>query len=595
MLPMAGRLLGCPGTLLAEYCPPFQSAQGRWLIAPPLTAKAEAFVMSTLQFPRHRKKDVDRYIKSGWWSGVTFGDMLDKTVGLYPTKEALVDDRVRLTYSELQERVNRLALGFMDLGIKSQEPVLLQLPNWAEFVYAFFALQKIGSVPVLLIPGYLQLEVSHLCQLTGARAWIVPDVYRKINYLSVISEVKRTNSPLTNIISVRASRESGLFTTSLERVMEREISADDRRRLAARMPESTAVAHILPSGGTTGLPKAITRTHNDYLCNVEYIARAGEMSRDDTWMVIAPVSHNQGLLVGVSGSIFMGGKLVLLDSTRPEDICGTIQRERVTFMPVVPSLIKRIVNFEGLGDYNLSSWQRLSAGGEASSPELVRQVEQKIGCKYINEFGMSEGLLCRSRLSDGFEVVGNTVGKPCCPGDEVKILDEGGKELPLNIDGELSARGPGIFAGYLKNPEENSRVFTADGFFRTGDLARIDDSGNITITGRIKDVIIRGGENISPTQVEDVLLSHPDIADVAVIGLPDEELGERVCAYIQPVAGAKLDPEKLKAFMEDKGASKLLIPERFEFIDALPMTEAGKHNKRKLREDIERRLGNPHQ
>jgi non-ribosomal peptide synthetase component E (peptide arylation enzyme) len=173
----------------------------------------------------------------------------------------------------------------------------------------------------------------------------------------------------------------------------------------------------------------------------------------------------------------------------------------------------------------------------------------------------------------------------------VKILDEGGRELNPNLDGELVTKGPGIFAGYLKNPEENRKSFTKGGFFRTGDQARIDLSGYLKITGRIKDLIIRGGENISPAQVEELLCSYPGVADAAVIGMPDNELGEKVCAYIRPVSGAKLDPEEIKRFMESRGASKLLIPERFEFTDSLPMTQAGKHDKKALREDIKRRIG----
>ena len=172
----------------------------------------------------------------------------------------------------------------------------------------------------------------------------------------------------------------------------------------------------------------------------------------------------------------------------------------------------------------------------------------------------------------------------------MKIIDEAGVALPPGTDGELVTRGPGIFAGYWKNPEENQRCFTGDGFFKTGDQARIDAAGNLKITGRIKDIIIRGGENISPAQVENLLRAFPGIADVAVIGMPDRELGEKVCAYIQPVPGAKLDPQEVKTFMESQGASKLLIPERFEFIDSLPMTEAVKHDKKALREDIKQKL-----
>lgn len=546
--------------------------------------------MRIMEFPRHREAEAEKYTKYRWWLGVTLGDLLDKASDLYPRKEALIDDRVRLTYGELRERVDRIAVGLIHLGLGKGDTVLLQLPNWAEFVFSYFALQKIGCIPVLLISGYRQLEVSHLGRLTEAKAWIVPDLYRKIDYLSFIGEVKRENPQLQYIISVRAERQDSNFTTSLERIMEREWSDEDRRRLIARSPDPNDVAHILPSGGTTGLPKGIPRTHHDYICNAEYVARIGEMSSQDVWLVAAPVGHNLGLLIGVTGCIFMAAKLVLLDSTRPEDICSAIQREKVSFMPIVPSLLKRILDLERLGEYHLSSFKKISAGGEASSPELVRKAYEKIGCTYINEFGMSEGLLCRTRLDDDIETICTTVGKTCCPYDQVKILDEGGRELPLNQDGELAAKGPGIFAGYLKNPEENRKSFTKEGFFRTGDLARIDDSGNIRITGRIKDIIIRGGENISPAQVEELLISCPGVADAAVIGIQDKELGEKVCAYIRPVSGAALDPEEIKRFMETRGASKLLIPERFEFIDSLPMTQAGKHDKKALREDIKRKI-----
>jgi 2,3-dihydroxybenzoate-AMP ligase/mycobactin salicyl-AMP ligase len=546
--------------------------------------------MGLIEFPKHGEEKSERYSQFRWWLGITLGDMLDKAADLYPNKEALVDDRVRLTYGELREGVDRLAMGLIRLGLEKGDTVLLQLPNWAEFVFSYFALQKIGCIPVLLISGYRQLEVGHLCRLTEAKAWIVPDLYRKIDYLSFLREMKKENPELHYIISVRAQGQDKNFTTSLEKLMERELTDEERRQLAHRRPQPIEVAHITPSGGTTDLPKGIPRTHNDYICNIEYVARIGEMNTKDVWLVTAPVGHNQGLLVGVGGCMFMAGKLVLLDSTRPEDICSTIRREKVTFMPIVPSLLKRILDIENLNEYDLRTLKKISAGGEASSPELIRKTYEKIGCTYINEFGMSEGLLCRSRLDDDIETICNTVGKPCCPYDQVKILDEEGNELPVNQDGELAAKGPGIFAGYLKNPEENRKSFTHDGFFRTGDQARIDPSGNIRITGRIKDIIIRGGENISPAQVEELLLSYPGVADVAVIGIPDKELGEKVCAHIRPSPGAKLDSEEIKKFMEGRGASKLLIPEWFEFVDFLPMTQAGKHDKKALREEMKQKI-----
>lgn len=546
--------------------------------------------MDRIDFPRHREADAEKYTKYRWWLGMTLGDVLNKTADVFPGKEAVVDDRGRLTYEELTERVDRFAVGLMKLGIERGDAVLLQLPNWSEFVCSYFALQRIGSIPVLLISGYKQLEVSHLADLTEAKAWIVPEVYRKVDYRSFIGEVRKRNPGLKHVISVRGEANGGIFTATLEDLIGQESTILDQDRLSSRRPEPTDIAHIIPSGGTTGLPKGIPRTHNNYLCNVEYLHKAGEMNTKDVCLLTVPVGHNLALL-NVVGAIFWGYKLVLLDSTRPEDICSMIQSEKVTYMPTVPSLVKKVIEIEQLGNYDLTSLKKISAGGEPSPPELIREVYRKLGCTYINEFGMSEGLLCRTKLTDDVETICNTVGKPCCPYEEVKILDEGGGELPPNLDGELVTKGPGIFAGYLKNPEENRKSFTKDDFFRTGDQARIDLSGYLKITGRFKDLIIRGGENISPAQVEELLCSYPGIADAAAVGMPDKELGEKVCAYVKPVLGVKLDPEGIKDFIESKGASKLLIPERFEFVEDIPLTQAGKHDKKFLREDIKRKIG----
>ncbi len=543
-----------------------------------------------IDFPRHKARDVRQYTRNRWWLGLTLGDILDRTADVFPNKEALVDDRVRLTYCELRHRVDRAALGLMKLGIKKGDTVLLQLPNWAEYVYSYFALQKIGSIPIVLISGYRQLEVGHLALLAEAKAWIVPDRYRKIDYLSFIGEVRQKNPQLRQVISVRAEKGQEGFTASLEDLMERGVTPTDRHEMLRRKPRATDVAHIIPSGGTTGLPKGIPRTHNDYICNVEYLHKAWEMNIRDISLVVVPVGHNLALL-NVAGAVFMGYKQVLLDSTKPQDICSTIEREKVTYMPTVPSVVRRILESERLHDYDLSSLKKISAGGEPSAPDLIREVVERLNCTYINEFGMSEGLLCRTSLTDSIETICNTVGKPCCPYEQIKIVNSVGKPLPPDQDGELVTKGPGIFAGYLKNPEENKKSFLRRGFFRTGDQARIDRSGNLKITGRTKDIIIRGGENISPALVEELLCSHPGIADAAVIGMPDRELGEKVCAYVRLVEGVKIDTEEIKPFMESRGASKLLIPERFEFVVTLPLTEAGKHDKKALREDLKQKIG----
>lgn len=541
-------------------------------------------------FTAHRKADVDKYYKFRWWLGITLGDMFDKATDLYPGKEALVDDNSRLTYSQLRDKVDRLAIALIKLGIKSQDRVLLQLPNWSEFVYSYFALQKVGAIPVLLVPRHAQKEVGHLCHLTGATAWILPEKYRNIDYMPIIEDVLPANPQMKHVILVRGKEQERF--PNLEKLIESaELSDDSLQKLADRRPDPMALAHMGPTGGTTGLPKVGTRIHNDLICDVEYKDRSWELTNNDICLTMAPAGHDMTFTVAICGTVFAFGKLVLLDSTLPEDFCKVIQREKATCAVTVPALATRIANFEGLKNYDMSSVLKLHVGGAPSPPDLVRNVSEKIGCQYVIGLGSTEGLNCMTRLDYDLDTICNTSGRPCCPYTEYKIIDQDERKLPTNTDGELVFRGPDMFSGYFNAPEENRESFTRDGFFKTGDLARIDDLGRIRITGRIKDIILRGGENIVPAEIERLIITHPGVEDVSVIGMPDKEMGERICAYIKPVSGAKPSFEEIISFLKDKGASVLQLPERIEFIDSIPLTKVGKADKRALKEDIKRRLG----
>jgi len=541
-------------------------------------------------FPGYKKEDAERYSKFRWWLGITLGDMSDKAADLYPNKEALVDEKYRFTYAQLREKANRLAIGLMKLGIQKGERVLLQLPNWSEFVYSYFALQKIGAIAVLLLPRHAQIEINHLCRLTGATTWIVPQKYRKIDYLPIIGDVLETNPELKHVLLARGN-ERGRFTTLERLIRDVDLNEDNIHQLIDRRPDPMEVAHMGPTGGTTGLPKVAPRTHNDYICNIEYKARAWELINDDTCLAMTPAGHDMTFTVATCGTILTFSKLVLLDSTLPEDICDTVQRERVTCAVMAPALAMRVVNFEGVKDYDMSSLVKVYVGGAASPPDLVRSGYEKIGYKHIIGFGGTEGQSCMTRLDYDLDTMCHTSGRPSCPYETYKIIDQDERELPPNTEGELVTKGPGIFTGYFNAPEENRKAFTKDGFFKTGDLARIDDLGIIRITGRIKDIILRGGENISANEVEQLISAHPDVKEVAVVGMPDKELGERVCAYIVSVAGKKPSLEDIAQFLKGKGAGKLLIPERLEYIDTIPLTSATKADKKVLREDIKKRAG----
>ncbi|MBI4296386.1 MAG: AMP-binding protein [Chloroflexi bacterium] len=544
-----------------------------------------------------KKEDLEKYSRMGWWQNITLGDVLDRAAELYPDKVALVDDRSRLTYAELRGKVDRLARGLMKLGISQGDCVLLQLPNWSEFVWALFALHKLGAPAVLLLSRHMQIEINHFCSLTRAKAWIVPEQYHRTDYLPTIDDVMRANPQMEHVILVKSSRKPPFI--SLDSLIQevdsvsstgQALSGRDNVGLARRRPDATEVAFILPTGGTTGLPKAVPRTHSDAVCEAKYKAQAREQDADAICLISTPLEHNLGL-AALNSTFFSFGTVVLLDSTKPEDFCAAVQRERVTCAPLVPTLLGRLVDFDRLGEYDLTSLKALYVGGAKTPSEVIRAVHQRIGKVYVSAFGMSEGPTCTTKLSDPEAVIIDTIGRPCCPYDEFKVVDETGEELPSNVEGELLCKGPGIFTGYLNHPEENERAFTESGFFRTGDLAMIDNAGNIRITGRIKDIIIRGGENISPVEIESLLRTHPDVEDVAVVGTPDPELGERACAYIKPRQGARPALEDIVAFLKSKGASVLQLPERVELIPDIPLTKIGKADKKALREDIKKRLG----
>jgi 2,3-dihydroxybenzoate-AMP ligase len=548
-------------------------------------------LMAIEGFTEYNTEDAELYSRFRWWLGLTWGDLLDRACDLYPRKVGLVDDTASLTYGALQKETNRLALGLMNLGIESGDRVLIQIPNWWEYVCAFFALQKIGAIPVLLLPRHSELEINHLARISEAKAWILTLEYGSIRYRTTIHNVLHENPTIDNVITVRADSHDG-FVRMEDLIAGEKLSEDSLSRLVRRRPDPMEVAQIMPTGGTTGLPKAAPRTHNSFLCNVEYHSKAWEITSADTVLTIAPVSHGQGMFCGVGGGIFNCAKLVLIDSTKPAEICRVIEKERVTALPTVPALVIRLVNFDGRRDYDLSSLKKIYAGGAPSTPDLVRAVWDKLGCTFVNAFGSVEGTNLMTRLDDDLEVICNTVGVKCCPYETYKVIDKNGVQLPVNQEGELVSKGPGIFTGYYHGGDENRDIFTPDGFFRTGDVARFDGAGNITITGRIKDIILRGGENISAIEIENLISDHELVETVAVIGMPDKELGERICAYVQPVADkVELDFEDIITFLRGKGASVLQLPERIEFVESIPLTKVGKIDKKVLREDIKKRMG----
>ncbi|MBI5586405.1 MAG: AMP-binding protein [Deltaproteobacteria bacterium] len=540
-------------------------------------------------FPPER---IDLYTARRWWSGIPLGQMLDRTCDLYPDQEALVAGEVRLTYRQIREWTDRAAVVFLELGLQKGDRVLLQLPNWVEFVYAYYGLLKIGAVPVFCLPRFSRREMDHFREITEAKIWLGPRQFEKIDYLPLIQSFQDRPGFLKHLLLANPPAEPlppGTLSFN-ERLQQVDLGRPPGKDLASLSPDPNETCHLMPTGGTTDLPKLVPRTHNDFYCNFEYRAKAWQRCPRDITLIATPLTHNMAIEVSLNPTFLTGGKVVLIDATGPREILEALERERVTTTILVVAQLHRVLEVPDLKRYDLSSLAVIAGAGSYVPAELIKKVYARIGCKFYNVYGSSEGPCTQTRYEDPPEIVFHSVGRPICPYDEFRVIDFAGQPLAPGQEGELVARGPCIFQGYYKSEAENKEVFTADGFYRTGDLVRFDPEGRMIITGRKKDVIIRGGENISAKEVEELVGGHPDVDLVAAVGMPDLVLGERVCAFIKPKPDRVITFEDVISFLKNKSTSVLYLPERIEVISEIPLTPVGKIDKKKLREEIRQKI-----
>ena len=523
------------------------------------------------------------------WLGTTIIDAFDRTCDIIPEKEALVGGEIRLTFAELREKVRKTALAFLELGLEKGSVVLLQIPNCIEAVYVYLGLQMIGVVPVLCLPRHGQRELEMFGNLTGATTWIGPGKLGKIDYLPMAKAVKERCPSLRNLIVVRDEALPG--TLSLTRLMEKSHpSPETDEYLTKFRPSPEDVIHLAPTGGTTGLPKLVPKTHNVHMNKAYYWARAEERGPKEIDLVVAPINHDAPQLGNLAFLALFGGTLVFCPSPKVEDILQYLEKEKITFCFMVPTLLTDLANEPGVEKYRFSPELKLGYGGAWASADLINTIRRRFRCHFYSIYGMTEGAGTITRSTDPPEVIANTVGKAMCPYDRYKIIDDKGNELPSGKDGEISAQGPSIVSGYYKSEEEDKLAFTQDGFFRSGDVGKFDSKGNLIITGRKKDLIKRGAETIIPFEIEEMIAGHPKVMRTAVVGMPDGRLGERICAYIQPLPGEKIIFEELISFLKEKGASPMLLPERLELIEGFPLTSMEKVDKQALRENIAQKL-----
>ncbi|MDN3356783.1 AMP-binding protein [Actinomadura sp. DC4] len=520
-------------------------------------------------------EEAGRYRRAGHWRGEPLGEALRRSAGDRGTSVALVDDTERLTYAGLDARVDRFARGLLELGLAPGDRVVVHLPNVTEFVVATYALLRTGVLPVYALPSHREQEIAYLCEFTEAAAYLIPDRHLGFDHRELARTVAaRPGVKLRHVLCAGDAREFVAFA-DVEALGER-----DRP-----LPSVAAgdVALFLLSGGTTGRPKLIPRTHDDYAYNVRASADVCGFDSRTVYLAALPAAHNFALACpGVLGTLAAGGTVVLASDPSPAETLPLIAEEGVTATALVPSLVRLWLEAVSWLPEDLSSLRLLQVGGARLDPRTAARVRPELGCALQQVFGMAEGLLNYTRLDDPEDLVLGTQGRPLSPDDEIRVVDEDGRDVPAGATGQLLTRGPYTLRGYYRAPEHNARAFV-EGWYRTGDLVRVLDSGHLVVEGRVTDVVNRAGDKIPVEEVEEHLAAHPAIREVAVTGEPDAVLGERTRAYVVAAPGAERpDLAGLGEYLRGLGLAAYKVPDRLCFIQSLPLTAIGKVDRKAL-------------
>jgi 2,3-dihydroxybenzoate-AMP ligase len=529
-----------------------------------------------------------RYRARGYWLDKSLAQEFAAMFAKHADRVLLIDGERQYTYRDVDRITDNLALNLLELGLRPLDRVVPTLPNVAEFVLLYFALQKIGCIPIAALVTHRYLEISQFVRLSSATTCVYPEAQGDFRFGPMVERVAAEASTLKFRIVLG---EPGPGEHSLRALIERpaKLSRAELERIRID-PEDPAIFQL--SGGTTGVPKLIPRSHNDYAYNSKVAAPIAGVTGDSVLMLVLPIAHNLPLACpGIQGYVFNGGKVVLSASTRPEEVFSLIQQHRATHLKVVPALLVRLISDPSIGKYDLSSLKRIQSGGQRMQPEVRLRTRELIPSALVQEnFGMSEGMLFFVREGDPEEVLLETCGRPVSPDDEVRLIDDDGREVPRGEVGELSCRGPYTLRGYFGVPEYNARQFTPDGFYRSGDLMRLHPSGNYIVEGRKKDLINRGGEKISAEEIENLILTHPAVQNVACVPMPDAAMGEKMCACVVPRPGNTLTLKELVAHLMAKEIAKFKLPERLELMSEFPVSTFGKVSKKTLGEMVVKKL-----
>lgn len=518
-------------------------------------------------FLPHPQQRADCYSTLGIWSNQPLWSIAMGS----PSDAPAVSDAGRcLSVAELEDAARRRAAGLRSAGLQPGDRVVLQCTNSVALVINLLGLLRAGAVPVMTLPAHRITEIAHLAEVAGAVGYICQDRSAGFDYRHVAADL------ITRVPSVRfvwVEGDPGTFETPPD--LDTDAGFGDDGAGYEADPDSPAL--FLVSGGTTGLPKLIPRTHNDYRYNVERASAATDLSARDTYLVVLPAAHNFPLACpGFLGALHVGAHVVLTDDPAPDSAFDLIEHHGVTVVALVPALAQVWTAATEWEPADLSSIRLIQVGGARLSEADARAILAAWPGRLQQVFGMAEGLICTTALDDDADAIVRAQVSPMSPLDEVRVVDAAGNEVD---EGELLTRGPYTLRGYYRADDHNRRSFTPDGYYRSGDKVRRLASGRIAVTGRIKDTIVRAGENVAADDVEDLLLAHPAIHRVAVVGVPDSTLGERICAAVI-TDNAQLDLAEVRRFLLGRGVATFMIPDEVRHVSSLPVTAVGKVDKR---------------
>jgi acyl-CoA synthetase (AMP-forming)/AMP-acid ligase II len=519
-------------------------------------------------------RQASAYRRDGHWLQQPLGDLFSRTVARSAEREAIIDDARRLTFLELDRLSQGAARGFRALGLGPGDVIAYQLPNWWEAVVVFLAAARLGAIVNPLLPIFRESELRFTLRQSGARALVIPGVFRGRDHRHLAAGVRRVLPALREVFVVRAESADGMrgFETLLTTQSEG-AHPDGLGRLDV---DPDTIALVMYTSGTTAEPKGVLHTHNTLAAEVTSLQRVHRLTPADRTLMPSPLTHISGVLHGILTPALLGTSAVLMERWHPERALELIARERVTYMVGAPTFLQDLLAHASDASADVSSLRLFSCGGAGVSPALIRQARERFpNCVAKRVYGSTEfPTLTTTEAADARSQGIETEGRAIWPA-EVRIADDAGHALPPGSEGEVQGCGPECCVGYLDGAL-NGDTFTADGWFRTGDLGVLDAAGYLRITGRLKDIIIRKGEKISVKEVEDLIAAHPAVAEVAVIALPDPDTGERACAVVRLRPDSSVDLAALSAFLAAHGLAKQKWPERLEVVEEFPHTESGK-------------------